>query len=312
MAMFPGRPTLLIGTAALALPVAAALLALVPPADHPQAAAARPLPSGALPPRIAAASLGKMTFEEEFRSLDAGTDQTRPARPHRWRTVNGYGGPDAADNRALSRTTLAVDRNYAGVGGKKPLGIDPFSTSADGLTITARKAPAALAPALFGRSWTSGLLTTKFSFAQRHGYFEAVMDIPVCEKGMWPAFWLLPTTLGWPLHGEIDAPEAIGDGKLYWSTVSKASGRKEETHAITKPSCERGFHAYGILWRPDRIGFYYDRALVGQAATPADYTEPMFMILNLTVGGSWPGEPPATTTSATMRVRSVRVWDGYR
>lgn len=274
-------------------------------------AAARVATGRPLPARIDDGGLRKQTFADEFRTLDWGTDQEKPAKPHRWRTVHGYGGPAAADNRALSRTTLAVDRNFAGVGRKAPLGIDPFSTGADGLTITARKADPKLHAALFGRRWTSGLLTTKFSFAQRHGYFEAVMDLPVCQKGAWPAFWLAPRKPGWPLYGEIDAPEAIGDGKLYWSTLSKATGKKTETHKIIPGDCTRGWHRYGVLWRADKIGFYYDRRLIGQTATPADYSEPMYLLLNLAVGGSWPGEPAAATDRITMRVRSVRAWDGY-
>lgn len=290
----------------------AILVAASTPDDgRPASPAARSSVGQPLPQRIDDGGLRRQTFADDFRTLDWGTDQEQPAKPHRWRTVHGYGGPTSPDNRALSRTTLAVDRNFAGVGGKAPLGIDPFGTSADGLTITARKADPRLRSALFGRSWTGGLLTTKFSFVQRHGYFEAVMDLPVCVKGAWPAFWLAPRKPGWPLYGEIDAPEAIGDGKLYWSTVSKASGKKTETHEIIPGDCKRGWHSYGVLWRADKIGFYYDRRLIGQTATPADYSEPMYLLLNLAVGGSWPGEPDAATSNVTMRVRSVRAWSGY-
>jgi len=235
-------------------------------------------------------------------------DQRQPPMPHRWRTVYGYGGPDSEGNRALSRTTLAVDPEFAGRGGYVPLGLQPFSIDRNGLTISARLANPALKDALFGRTWTSGLLTTKFSFAQKHGYFEAEMDIPTCEKGAWPAFWLLPKTLGWPLHGEIDAPEAVGDGSLYWSTHSKMPNRDTATPAKTRVGCARGWHRYGVLWRPDRIGFYLDRKLVAQKVTPADFTEPMFLILDLAVGGAWPGEPAPSVKEFKMRVRSVYVW----
>jgi len=271
------------------------------------AAPGAPSLAPSLPRQIDVGEFGQPSFAEDFRTLDWGTDQIRPEKPHRWRTVHGYGGPDADGNRALSRTTLAVDPNFAGRGGKAPLGIQPFSIGPDGLTITARRADPGLKDALFGRTWTSGLLTTKFSFAQLHGYFEAEMDLPVCEKGAWPAFWMLPRTLGWPLHGEIDAPEAIGDGELYWSTHTKAPGQKG-FQATSTPGCARGWHRYGVLWREDRIGFYYDRRLVAETQTPADYTEPMFLLLNLAVGGSWPGEPEEEATEMTMRVREVRAW----
>jgi len=297
--------SLLAGRVAAALSLALPLLVGV---SAPPKAPATRVPAGAPPERIDVAPFGKPTFEDDFRTLDWGVDQVKPARPHRWRTVHGYGGPAAAGNRALSRTTLAVDPDFAGAGGTKPLGLRPFATSREGLTITARRADPAQKAALFGRTWTSGLLTTKFSFAQLHGYFEAEMDLPVCDKGAWPAFWLLPRNLGWPRHGEIDAPETVGTGKLFWSIHTLANGKHDGSQAVTPVGCERGWHRYGVLWQRDRIGFYYDRRLVGQMATPADYTEPMFLLFDLAVGGSWPGEPPATTNSIAMRVRSVRVW----
>ncbi|MEH3038210.1 MAG: glycoside hydrolase family 16 protein [Sphingomonas adhaesiva] len=291
----------IVATLSLALPLA---IGTASPADPPPG---RDAPA-ALPERIDVAPLGQPTFAEDFRTLDWGVDQVKPARPHRWRTVHGYGGPASVGNRSLSRTTLAVDPDFAGQGGTRPLGLQPFATTRDGLTITARRADPAQKAALFGRTWTSGLLTTKFSFAQLRGYFEAEMDLPVCQKGAWPAFWLLPRNLGWPRHGEIDVPETVGTGKLFWTAHTLRNGKHDGAQVVTPGACERGWHRYGVLWRADRIGFYYDRRLVGQVATPDDYTEPMFLLLNLTVGGAWPGEPPATTDSITMRVRSVRAW----
>ena len=292
-------------TLSLALPLVVGAAAPSAPPPTPAAAAA---PAAALPERIDVARFGAPTFADDFRTLDWGVDQVKPARPHRWRTVYGYGGPGGPGNRALSRTTLAVDPDFAGAGGTRPLGLQPFATSRDGLTITARRADSAQKAALFGRTWTSGLLTTKFSFAQRHGYFEAEMDLPVCDKGAWPAFWLLPRNLGWPRHGEIDAPETVGTGKLYWSLHTFAAGKHDGAQAVTPVGCARGWHRYGVLWRADRIGFYYDRKLVAEKPTPADYSEPMFLLFDLAVGGAWPGEPPATTSSITMKVRSVRAW----
>ena len=70
----------------------------------------------------------------------------------------------------------------------------------------------------------------------------------------------------------------------------------------------RGWHRYGILWRRDSIGVYYDRHLVGQMATPSSFNEPMFMILDLGVGGSWPGPPDPADTQVTMRVKHVAAW----
>lgn len=269
---------------------------------------AGPAGPAALPPVIAPAALGKPSFDETFTQFDAGVDQTRPARPHRWRTVLGNGGPAAAANRTISGMSLGVDRDFHGADNGAPVGIDPFSTGPQGLTITARKVDAVTQVRLFGRQWASGQVTTKFSFEQLYGYFEAEMDLPVCQKGAWPAFWLVPAKGPWPLHGEIDAPETIGDGKVYWTAITREAGRRDQQHITTPGDCTRRWHRYGVLWRPDSIGYYYDGHLVGQVRTPADYVEPMYMILDLGVGGSWPGPPDPAATQITMRVRRVTAW----
>ena len=282
--------------------VMAGLVAMAVPAGL-DAGSATPLPA-----RIEPAGFGAPSFDEGFAALDAGADQIRPAHPHRWRTVHGYGGADALSNRQLSAMSLAVDARFDGTDHGESLGLDPFAITPDGLTITARKVSPELAARMFGHGWASGLLTTKFSFSQLHGYFEAEMDLPACEKGAWPAFWLLPVNGQWPVHGEIDAPETIGGGEVWWSTVASVAGKRVTTHQRTPADCARGWHRYGVLWRADRVGFYYDRKLVGEEATPADWTEPMFLLLDLAVGGSWPGPPDAGVSEISMRVRRVMAW----
>jgi hypothetical protein len=270
---------------------------------------ARAQPAASLP-AVIGGTLGEPSFDERFSSLDWGVDQTRPARPHKWRTVFGYGGPASPGNRQLSALALAVDRDFRGQDGGAPLGIDPFSIGPDGLTITATKVGADKAARMWGKTWASGVLTTKFSFSQLHGYFEADMDLPTCVKGAWPAFWLLPVNGTWPEHGEIDVPETIGNGKIYWSVKTRPSAPgKDGGSQFTSPgNCTRGWHRYGVLWRSDAIGFYYDRKLVAQTPTPPDYSVPMFMLLNLAVGGSWPGNPDPSLRQVSMQVRRVTAW----
>lgn len=156
-----------------------------------------------------------------------------------------------------------------------------------------------------GKPWVSGLLTTRFSFSQLRGYFEMSANLPSCIKGAWPAFWLLPTAGAWPNKGEIDAPETTGTGHIFWSTHS---GREAAVTQATRGSCDRGYHRYGVLWRKDRIGFYYDRALVASKATPADFDTPMYMIVNLTMEGSWPGKADPATQAVQMFVNRVTAW----
>lgn len=238
------------------------------------------------------AAFGRPVFDEPFQRLDAGEDQTRPAKPHRWRTVFGNGGAAAPSNRTL---------------GQAYFDSSALSLSPRGLVITATRKPSP-----FGKSWTSGLLTTKFSFSQPWGYFEAAMDIPVCDRGAWPAFWLIPITGTWPMGGEVDAPEAVGKGKLFWSLHSGANGKKvSDTTPWTPPGdpCVRGVHRYGALVARDTTSFYYDRHLVLSKPTPSDFgQQPFYMLIDLAMGGGWPGPPSPDLNQMQMLVTRVEAW----
>jgi len=245
---------------------------------------------------------GAPIFEERFRTLDAGPDQAaRGAPSHRWRTIV-KGGADAGA-RSLSGGTFFGDTTT---------GENPFRIGSGGLTITAKR----VAGLPFGKTWNSGFLSTKFSFSFLHGYAETDADLPTCVKGAWPApLWLLPVSGDWPLHGEVDAPETIGKvdprtgmGANHWGVISKGAAGVTRWGAETPMPCARGRHTYGILWRPDQIGFYLDRRLVAQTATPSDFTQPMYLLMDLIVGGAWPGPPDPALQSVEMSVNRVSVW----
>ncbi|WP_158916071.1 family 16 glycosylhydrolase [Caulobacter sp. S45] len=254
--------------------------------------------TAAPPATMDPSTLGKETFKETFAKLDAGPDATAASRPlHRWRTIlKGEQTPPSPYSRTMTSTTWLGDTTDGN-------GPTPFTIDAKGLTINATKQGQP-----FGRSWRSGILNTKFTFSQLYGYFEVNADIPTCEKGTWPGIWLMPTSGAWPLHGEIDWPEAVGNGHYYWTAHSAASGKGTQVQVVTPADCTRGFHRYGVLWGPETIAYYLDRKLVGQAPTPADYTLPMYLLIDLNVGGSWPGWPDHSLTSEKMVVRGVDVW----
>lgn len=244
---------------------------------------------------------GQPVFEDLFRTLDAGPDRGGGTKqPHRWRTIV-KGGDDAAA-RSLSADTYFGDATT---------GVDPFATGAEGLTVTATRRPGLP----FAKSWNSGFLSTKLTFSFFHGYAEVSADLPTCVKGAWPApLWLLPVSGPWPAHGEIDAPETTGKvdpttgmGANHWAVLSSATG-KTGWGESTPMTCLRGWHTYGVLWRADQIGFYLDRKLVASTATPADYTEPTYLVMDLIVGGAWPGPPDPSLQKVQMRVRRVSVW----
>jgi beta-glucanase (GH16 family) len=173
------------------------------------------------------------------------------------------------------------------------------------------------------RRYTSARLNTKGVFSQAYGRFEARIQLPT-GKGIWPAFWLLGDNIDsdpWPKCGEIDIIENIGDPRTIYSTLHGPgySGDKPISAKFPLPPGESviaGYHLYAVEWAPKDIKFFFDDHLIVER-TPADlppgtqwvYDHPFFIILNLAVGGSWPGNPDETTTSPQkMLVDYVRVY----
>ncbi|QNI36391.1 glycoside hydrolase family 16 protein [Edaphobacter albus] len=173
------------------------------------------------------------------------------------------------------------------------------------------------------RPYTSARIKTQGVFAQTYGRFEARMQLPL-GKGIWPAFWMLGEdvkTASWPACGEIDMMENIGEPDVIYSTLHGPgySGAKGISQRFLLPAGEAvntGFHVYAVEWTPNDIKFFFDDKLVVER-TPKDlpagtkwvYDHPFFLILNVAVGGAWPGNPDETTTfPQKMLVDYVRVY----
>jgi beta-glucanase (GH16 family) len=174
------------------------------------------------------------------------------------------------------------------------------------------------------RNYTSARLLSKNKFSQTYGRFEARVKIPY-GQGLWPAFWMLGSnidTAGWPGCGEIDVMENIGkEPSIVHGTFHGPgySGAKGVTAAFTLPDGRKfsdDFHTFTVEWEPNVMRFYVD-GLLYKTRTPADlppgtrwvFDHPFFVILNVAVGGGFPGNPDATTVfPQTMRVDYVRVY----
>lgn len=156
----------------------------------------------------------------------------------------------------------------------------------------------------------SARLKTLGHFSFTYGRAEARMKLPR-GQGMWPAFWMLGDHTkgnGWPAAGEIDIMENIGrEPDIVHGTVHGPgySGAKGITSSFTFPensSPSDDYHVYAMQWTPDKIEFLVD-GNVYQAVTPSSlppgtqwvYNHPFYLLMNLAVGGSWPGNPDATT-----------------
>jgi beta-glucanase (GH16 family) len=174
------------------------------------------------------------------------------------------------------------------------------------------------------RDYTSARLTTKKSFTALYGKFEARIKLPR-GQGIWPAFWMLGNDIDkvrWPRCGEIDIMENIGKepstihGTIHGPGYSGANG-PSASYALTKnENFADSFHTFAIEWEPNIVRFYCDGFLY-KTRTPADlpagakwvYDHPFFMLLNVAVGGDWPGNPDATTVfPQVMLVDYVRVY----
>ena len=137
-------------------------------------------------------------------------------------------------------------------------------------------------------------------------------------KGLWPAFWLLPQPTyvnGWgtPVgQQEIDIFESIGEPQtLYMTDFSDDGGTKvpdEQGRTVYTQADLTRFHTYGMLVTATDLVWYFDDHEVRRRPNH-DFHMPAYMLLNLAVGGTWPGNPDATTQfPARMRIAWVRAW----
>ena len=196
----------------------------------------------------------------------------------------------------------------------------PENVSLDGqghLAITARE------EAFQGQPYTSGRIKTQGLFARARGRFAARIRLPV-GQGLWPAFWLLGSDfpdVGWPACGEIDVMEYRGQeprtilGSVHGPGYA-GGGAITGRHTIAQGGFHLGFHEFAVEWGPDAIVWYVDGYAYHRVA-PADlpagstwvFDHPFFILLNVAVGGTFVGNPDASTVfPQTMLVDWVRVY----
>ena len=174
------------------------------------------------------------------------------------------------------------------------------------------------------RNYTSARLKTAGKFRQQYGRFEARIKIPG-GQGTWPAFWMLGDDFDkahWPGCGEIDIMENLGkEPATVYATIHGpgycGDGGLESAYRL--PGNQRfadDFHVFALEWEPDAIRFYVDKDLY-VTRTRADlppgtkwvFDHSFFLLLNLAVGGDWPGSPDSSTIfPRTMLVDYVRVY----
>ena len=178
-------------------------------------------------------------------------------------------------------------------------------------------------------SYTSGRVNTQNKHDFKYGIFEARAKVPA-GQGFLPAFWMMPTNENlygqWPRCGEIDIMEVLGNdttrsyGTLHYGNPHSQS---QAGCTLTEGSFSDEYHTFAVEWEPGRISWYVDGQMIhtendwysategqGEITYPAPFDQPFYIILNLAVGGNWPGNPDETTdiANAAFYIDYVRVY----
>ena len=175
-----------------------------------------------------------------------------------------------------------------------------------------------------GSSYTSARIKTQGKISWTYGRIEARIKIPRTQ-GLWPAFWMLGTNItsaGWPTCGEIDIMENIGreptlvHGTVHGPGYSGGNGIGGPFSLPGSTNYADDFHIYAVEWTTNQIKWFVDGFQyfsVNPASLPAAttwvYKQPQFLILNVAVGGAWPGNPDGTTVlPQRMTVDYIRIY----
>lgn len=179
-------------------------------------------------------------------------------------------------------------------------------------------------------TYTSGRINTQNKHDYKYGKFEVKAKVS-SGKGFLPAFWMMPTDENlygqWPKCGEIDIMEVLGNetNKTYATLhFGEPHTQSQGSHVLETGDFSSEYHVFTCEWEPGEMRFYVDGILYhkendwftkksgfGEVTYPAPYDQPFYMILNLAVGGSWPGNPDETMEfgeNATLKVDYVRVY----
>lgn len=179
------------------------------------------------------------------------------------------------------------------------------------LTITARQ------ETVGSNQYTSARLISKDKRITRFGKIEARLKVPM-GQGLWPAFWMMGnnfSTVGWPYCGEIDVMEHINNELLTHGTAHWHNGGHIYQGAPIVNNTPNEFHTYAVVWDATKIqwlldgSIFYGLNIANGVNGTSEFQEDFFLLLNLAVGGNWPGYPNASTVfPAEYVIDYVRIY----
>jgi len=210
--------------------------------------------------------------------------------------------------------------NYTNSTANAQIVSDPDATDGKALAITVIDTmPGSSSYSTVGR-YTSARLQTLGMQSFQYGFMVARIRMPY-GQGIWPAFWMLGTninTVGWPACGEIDIMENIGNTADQTLCHGSMHDGMDWTGLYSLPSGQlfhNAYHEFGVLWQPGQVQFYVDANLyetvtsAQQTTGTWEFNSSFFFLLNVAVGGNWPGSPDATTVfPQVMYVDYVRAY----
>jgi len=222
----------------------------------------------------------RLVFSDEFRGNDI--DGSKWNTRYRW-------GPNWTINGEKQYYVDRIkDRNF---------GHSPFEFDGEHMTITATHTPGHLKSKANNQSYLSGALTTFGKFKMRYGYVEMRAKMPK-GKGLWPAFWLLHQNENGK-RPEIDVVELLGNRPNValhtYHYYDNWNLRSTPTFETSGPNYADGFHTFAVKWEPGKITWLVDGRETKVYNDGNVAGEDMYLLLNLAVGGWWPGNPDGNT-----------------
>jgi len=209
---------------------------------------------------------------------------------------------------AVDRTRWSYEVNGDG-GGNNELQYytdSPKNSFIDSGTLVLR----ALEEDYIGKHYTSARMRTLNKGDWTYGRFEIRAKLPY-GQGLWPAIWMLPSDWeygGWPQSGEIDIMEMLGHettkvyGTIHYGLPPPNNQRSGGSYVLPVGTFAGGFHTFALEWDSNGMKWSVDGVLYRTELRGQPFDKRFHMLLNVAVGGNWPGSPDASTTFPQMMV----------